>query len=214
MKSNHTSITVFFLGVLISLGTMRTYGAHKIEGAFGLKLGQVCTNNLTKPQPVRKLQKKDDSAEADTAIDVQPQPIYQRPRTIAEAMVRNGTLGEKIAERGGVARLSLDESLDVKGTSVGVYDAAFVEAVKARWCQLLENRSPNSPGKVILEFRIHPNGRISDMKMVHNEMTDLLGTICEQAVLDPAPYEPWPTQMRLAWISTDRNSPNTGGKKG
>jgi hypothetical protein len=150
---------------------------------------------LALAQPAKKTQEKD--GKADTATDAQPQPAYQRPRTIAEAMARNGTLGEKMRQKGGVAMNNVDSSLDVKGTSLGAYDALFVEAVKARWYQLLENRTPNAPGKVILEFKLHPDGRITDMKMAQNDVSDLLGTLCEQAVLDPAPYAPWPTQMRL-----------------
>jgi len=35
------------------------------------------------------------------------------------------------------------------------------------------------------------------LKMVKNEVTDLMETMCEQAIKDPAPYQPWPREMRL-----------------
>ena len=40
------------------------------------------------------------------------------------------------------------------------------------------------------------DGRITDMKMSDNDVGDLLGLLCERAVLDPAPYAPWPSDMR------------------
>jgi outer membrane biosynthesis protein TonB len=71
------------------------------------------------------------------------------------------------------------------------------EAIKTRWFQLLEKVSANASGKVVLEFKLRPDGRITDMKMAQNEVTEELGTFCEQAIFDPAPFPPWPRQMRL-----------------
>jgi hypothetical protein len=140
---------------------------------------------------------RESTPEADTAVEAQPQPIYQRPLTIAEAKARSGTLGEKTRQAGGVSNLKITSALDVRSTAVGAYDEQFVGAVKARWDQLWDNRTPNASGKVILEFRLLPDGRITNMKMIQNEVTDLMGTICEQAIMDPAPYAPWPREMRL-----------------
>jgi hypothetical protein len=134
-----------------------------------------------------------------TAIDAQPQaqPVYQRPRTIAEALDRKGTLGEKARLAGGVKHVDMISSLDVKSTAVGDYESNMVEAIKTRWFQLLEKVSANASGKVVLEFKLRPDGRITDMKMAQNEVTEELGTFCEQAIFDPAPFPPWPRQMRL-----------------
>jgi len=140
---------------------------------------------------------RESKPEAETAIDAQPQPVYQRPRTIAEAMARNGTLGEKTRQAGGVSNVKMTSSLDVKSTAIGDYDQGFVDAVKARWDQLWENRIPNSSGKVVLEFRLLPDGRITNMTNTQNEVTSFMENICEQAILDPSPYQPWPREMRL-----------------
>ena len=34
------------------------------------------------------------------------------------------------------------------------------------------------------------------MKMTVNEVNELLAELCERAVLDPAPFRPWPQKMR------------------
>ena len=38
--------------------------------------------------------------------------------------------------------------------------------------------------------------RISDMMVMQNTVGDLLGYVCQKAVMDPAPYAQWPTDMR------------------
>ena len=152
--------------------------------------------DLVMARPSDKLQDKE--GKSDEASDQpQPQPVYHRPRTLAEAMARNGTLGEKMRQAGGVNNNRIASSLDVKGTFSGAYDAELIEAIQERWYHLLDSTSANIPGKVVLQFRLHPDGRITDMKMVSNEVTDLLGWLCEEAVLDPAPYRVWPREMRL-----------------
>jgi hypothetical protein len=133
--------------------------------------------------------------------EAQPQP-YQRPRTIAEALARNGMPGEKSSQTGGVPRVKAESALDVKGTLIGDYLGHMAEAVQQRWDQLLKNQTADTYGKVVLQFRLHPNGRVTDLKMVRNEVSNLLETTCEQAILDPAPYQPWPREMRLE-VPTD-----------
>jgi hypothetical protein len=128
----------------------------------------------------------------------QPQPAYQKPRTIAEALARSGNPGQLTRQAGGVSRISPDVSLDVQGTPLGDYIARMVDAVQSRWYKLLEGQSPDVTGKVVLHFQLHPDGRVTDISAVQNEVTDLLELKCEQAIREPAPYEKWPREMRLA----------------
>ena len=55
------------------------------------------------------------------------------------------------------------EGLNVKATPFGPYDAMFIEAVQSRWLSLLDERDfvGNQAGKVIVEFRLHHDGRIT-----------------------------------------------------
>ena len=89
--------------------------------------------------------------------------------------------------------------LDAKGTEFGRYDAMFVAAVRDRWFDLLESReyASEAHGRVALQFKLHHDGRITEMKVAENTVSETLSLICQKAVLDPAPFEKWPTEMRL-----------------
>jgi hypothetical protein len=78
------------------------------------------------------------------------------------------------------------------------YDKSFMEAVVHRWYDLLDSRSrkDDREGQVVLQFHLHSDGRISDMKIIENTTNETLGVMCEKAVLDPAPYDRWPSQLR------------------
>jgi hypothetical protein len=43
---------------------------------------------------------------------------------------------------------------------------------------------------------LHYDGRITDMNMTENTAGEVLGLICQKAVLDPAPFATWPSDMR------------------
>jgi outer membrane biosynthesis protein TonB len=123
-------------------------------------------------------------------------PAQSRPRSLDDARRRAGIQGEKMKQDGGSRHVAMDTTLDVTRTASGDYDREFVDAVQQRWFKLLDERGATVPGKVVLEFRLHYDGRITDMKMSQNEVGELLGLICEKAVLDPAPYRRWPNEMR------------------
>ncbi|HZM03261.1 MAG TPA: hypothetical protein VFC44_09570 [Candidatus Saccharimonadales bacterium] len=151
--------------------------------------------DLSMAKPAAKAQDKDGQGTTDPGVEPLPQPDHQRPRTLAEAQAQHGMLGEKTLQQGGVPHISMD-SLDAVKTSYGDYDQEFIDAVQSHWFQLLQNVTANIPGTVVLEFRLHPDGRITDMKIIENGVSDLLALVCEQAILEPSPYHPWPMEMR------------------
>lgn len=127
---------------------------------------------------------------------------HTRPRTIKEALARlqnnNPLLGQKMKQEGGVHR-KLDTSLfDTVATPFGAYDQSLIDAIQTRWYALLDERgyALDTRGKVVLQFVLHPDGRVTGMAMSENTAGDVLGYICEKAVLDPAPFPAWPMEMR------------------
>jgi outer membrane biosynthesis protein TonB len=147
---------------------------------------------LAKPAPTPR------PAEGDAE---EPKP--SRPRTIREALARqsqNRLPGEKMKQEGGVNRQHELASLDTKATPFGAYDAALIEAIQQRWYDLLDERNyaSDSRGKVVLQFILHYDGRVTDMNMTENTTGVVLGLICQKAVLDPAPFAAWPSDMKSA----------------
>src|SRR5262245_15541117 len=141
---------------------------------------------------LRPPEKGDDTPEREP-----PKPVHVRPRRIEEALQQNpATVGQKMKQQGGV-RQPGHVSLDVKASPFGNYDAAFILAVQQRWFDLLEEHqfTPRT-GKVVLDFRLTYDGRITDMKVNDNTVGELLGWICQKAVQDPAPFTKWPSDMR------------------
>ena len=152
-----------------------------------------------KEQPKPKGEAVGDLAKLDVkqpTTQEKPQ-VRDKPRTLVEAKARKNMLaGEKVQQDGG-ARARGKVAFDVKATLFGSYDAAFISAVQERWYDLLESSHfTQQSGRVILEFRLMYDGRITDMRVNGNEVGELLGLLCQRAITDPAPFAPWPSDMR------------------
>ena len=128
-----------------------------------------------------------------------------RPRTIAEARAQQAQppqamniAGQKTRQDGGVRKRNIASSLDAIGSPFGVYDAAIVAAIQNRWYDLLEERAYASDrtGKVVLEFRLNYDGRVTDVKVVEHSVDEILSLLCQKAIMDPSPYGRWPSDMR------------------
>lgn len=139
-------------------------------------------------------------------VEVKPEEKpYEKPRTLKEAMQRNPALaGQKMLQEGGVVKHAQVSMLDAKGSVFGNYDNVFISMVQQRWYDLLENNRfmLDRHGKVGLTFRLHYDGRITRLETEENSVGDVLGLLCQKAVLDPAPFPKWPTEMRQR-VGTD-----------
>ncbi len=136
--------------------------------------------------------------EARTEKEEAPVIAHQRPRTVAEARQQQGLAGEKLKQDGGVQRQRVVSSFDAVGTAFGDYDARIIAAVQRRWYDLLDDPaiSRDRAGRVVVEFRLNYDGRITDLKVVESDVSDLLSYVCMAAIKDPSPYDRWPTEMR------------------
>lgn len=121
----------------------------------------------------------------------------RRPRSLAEvkARLQGGDPAQRTQIQGGVSakgRLGFD----VQGSKWGAYDSLFIEAVKLRWFQILENVSVNQVGEVQLEFNLTSDGRITDMAVKKSNVNLALTLYCQSAIIDPSKYPEWPREMR------------------
>jgi hypothetical protein len=137
--------------------------------------------------------------------DLNPRPdtgTAERPRlrTLAAARARQQDRppGEKMKQDGGVKRRLDLAAVDAKGSLIGEYDSVFVESVRSRWFALLEDKRYDGyqRGKVVVQFALNSDGRITDLVVQESTVDFSMSLVCEMAVLDPAPYAPWPSDMR------------------
>jgi hypothetical protein len=125
----------------------------------------------------------------------------RRPRTIEEALAQLGSdrlPGEKMKQNGGVTHQGVEPGFDVAASPFGAYDRALINAVSSRWYSLLDARdfASDSRGKVVVQFRLHYDGRITDVNISENSAGEMMGLICQKALVDPAPFPVWPADMR------------------
>jgi hypothetical protein len=144
---------------------------------------------LAKPAPVSR---KDEgkATEAKTS----------RPRTVKELQARQPDIrlpGEKLQQDGGVGPRMVP-GFDVAASPFGAYDRALIEAISQRWYALLDEHqyASDSRGKVVLQFHLHHDGRITEMNVSENSAGEMLSLLCQRAILDPQPFPTWPADMR------------------
>lgn len=90
-------------------------------------------------------------------------------------------------------------------TAVRAYDAGFCDAVSSHWAQLLQRTPvPQDNGEVVLHFDLHDNGQLSGLQIAKNTEGINYGLLCQSAVTDPAPYAPWPAELRKLFGTTRR----------
>jgi hypothetical protein len=120
-----------------------------------------------------------------------------RPRTIRDAKALGAQEEEK--KRVTLSSKRLEMSLgDTNAALFGIYDRYLVDSVKSRWQALLDERNfaAGGRGKVVLSLVLHPDGRVTDLSTLDQSASEVQGYICQKSVLDSAPFQPWPSEMR------------------
>ncbi len=146
------------------------------------------------PEPPPEPDPAPPSQPPDLAVgEPKPRP---RPRSVMEARLQQGLVGPRMRQEGGVARRGV-VSLDVKASPFGSYDSALIAAIQQRWYTLLDGSSvPMQSGRAVIEFTLHHDGRITDLKVAEQDVGEILALYCRKAVSDPAPYPAWPKMLR------------------
>ncbi len=134
--------------------------------------------------------------EGELQTDTVDSRARERPRTLAAARAARGLSPiEPMKSSGGTANRGRI-AFSAKATPFGEYDRLFIAAVERTWHQLLENHQGDQrSGKVVVEFKLNSDGRITEMRVADNDAGDVYGLLCQRAILDPAPYQKWPPDM-------------------
>ncbi len=150
------------------------------------------------PEPV----KESAPEKAGDLAFVRPAPANQqadrkRPTRLNQVKTQSTLLAGRPMRQDGGARRRGHVSIDAKATPFGAYDAAIIGAIQQHWFDILdEGTSSTRSGKVGVEFRLHYDGRITDLRVVDQDVGELLTLFCRRAISDPAPFAPWPSEMR------------------
>ena len=86
------------------------------------------------------------------------------------------------------------------------YDRDLLAAIQQRWFTLLDLR-PDTPakGKVVVEFQLYSNGSVAETRIAQSTVDKALDLLCQKAVLDEAPFSPWPYAVRQALTNECRS---------
>ena len=175
----------------------------KVEDALRPTPPEPLTELKPEPQPPKAEPKPDQPSDLALAKPADPKPAEPekppRPRTLAEVRSRdNLILGKKMKEDGGVKRHgTIMPAFDARGTTIGAYDWALIAAVQQCWYNILdETITPTRPGKVIVEFRLHSDGYVTDVRVLETSVGEMQSLFCERAIEKPAPFARWPDGMQ------------------
>ena len=87
------------------------------------------------------------------------------------------------------------------------YDAAVVDKISWQWGEILNAmtfKTPPPVGKIVLEFRLFPDGHVSDLKVDSTNAEESLVAPCKKAVLDSVPFPSWTKEMRQVYTNDYR----------
>ena len=72
------------------------------------------------------------------------------------------------------------------------YDEALIDSLRSHWYAMLQtNLSYDLQGEVVVKFKLPPEGTISDVTILRSTVNATVTSICENAVLASAPFQPW-----------------------
>jgi len=96
----------------------------------------------------------------------------------------------------GVTRLGI-AAFNVAESPFGAYDKAIVRAVQSRWYALIEqNGLYERAGEVTIYFQLLPDGRVTNATVKSTTAGEILALFCQKAIVESAPFAPWPEELR------------------
>lgn len=118
------------------------------------------------------------------------------PRS-ADAVVSTNSDTVRRASPPAISQQRLNLSERVPQSSFSDYDRAVIDSVEQRWNDLLDKGAfPLKNGLVVVEFTLSFNGTVSNVAVAKSTVNKQLSFVCTRAILDAAPFPPWPAPMR------------------
>jgi hypothetical protein len=96
----------------------------------------------------------------------------------------------------GVTRLGI-AAFNVEESPFGAYDKQVVRAVQSRWYALIEkNGLYERAGEVTIHFQLLADGSVTNASVKNTSAGEILALFCQKAVVESAPFAPWPEPLR------------------
>ena len=111
-------------------------------------------------------------------------------------------------ETGGAHHELVQTSVAPTNTVGAPYDVKVINAVQFHWMQLLDTISSPSAttnGEVVIEFHLHADGNVSDLRVARSRTDETTALVCQKAVSESAPFPAWPQEMRRAFTNDYRD---------
>ena len=82
-------------------------------------------------------------------------------------------------------------------SAFSAYDKQIITRIQGQWYHLLDGRKwkNSETGVVVVYFLLHADGTVSDLKIKKNEVGGELSYLAEVAIVQSAPFAPWPPDM-------------------
>jgi TonB family protein len=108
--------------------------------------------------------------------------------------------------------MSRDNSSDQPGlgfepsgnSTIDAYDLIVYDRIERKWREVLDTSASlsndHSPGRVRVTFRLHRDGRITDLMVVERTAKSSQAAACVEAIKRVSDLPPWPLQVKsLVW---------------
>ena len=132
-----------------------------------------------------------------------PVPVAANPDR-PRASVPSGTYCLLLRRPVGVNRAGTI-AVDARFSNYGDYTQRMMEAIQSSWWSIIERSRFEglSRGNVIVRFRLHRDGTVTDAQVLGTEVTRVMTLACKDAVMAPAPYDIWRADMVAMYGESD-----------
>jgi hypothetical protein len=119
-------------------------------------------------------------------------PSEAKPRPRLDPQLVMGPLMQSAGGASERGRLAIDATF----SEFGEYQQQFFAAVVSGWYQDIEYYQPiDIDARVLVEFTMHADGTVKDVKAKRSNATEIARVICENAISKPREFRPWTKEM-------------------
>ena len=129
-------------------------------------------------------------------------PVPSTPAGVPTIITEPGTPGRELVARKpnlvatGVSRTGV-AAFNVAESPFGAYDFKIIKAVQSRWYALIDKFGMyERAGLVTVRFELLDDGQVQNWRITDTTVGQFLGLICEKAIIDSAPFDSLPDNLR------------------